>query len=76
MLTIERLNMRLPPGFEHRAADIAHELASQLSGLGITKAQYINRLALPPITVHAQATNQQIAHSMAAAIQSGIGGNT
>ena len=74
MVQIDRLNIRLPKGFEHRAGDIAHELATQLSGLATKKRQLIDRLVVPVIAIDKQATNSQIVHSMTRAIQSGIEG--
>lgn len=75
MLQIDRLAIHLPKTLEHRASDIAHELAGNLSGLTLAKGQTIHRLAVPAISINPHATNQEIARSMATAIQTGIEGN-
>lgn len=75
MLRIDRLSIHLPKALEHRANDIAHELAGNLSGMTLAKGQTIDRLMLPAISIHPQATNIEIARSMATAIHAGIRGN-
>ena len=75
MLQIDRLSIHLPKALQHRANDIVHELAGCLSGLPLHKSLRIERLAVPAISIHSQAGNQEIARSMATAIHAGIGGN-
>ncbi len=75
MLRIEKLSMQLPGAFEHRAADIAHLLAANLSGMSLPANKNIDKLIVPAITVNRQATNAEVAGVIANAILAGIGGN-
>ena len=75
MLQIDRLSIHLPKTLQHRANDIARELAGCLSGMPLRKSLRIERLAVPAVSIHPQASNQEIARSMASAIHTGIGGS-
>lgn len=74
MLRVDRLSIHLPEGFEHRASDIAHELAGHLAAMGPAGGQSMDRLVVPALTVRPQATNREIAGLMAKAIHAGLGG--
>jgi hypothetical protein len=75
VLQIDRLSIHLPKSLQHRANDIAHEMAGCLSRLPLRKSLRIERLAVPAVSIHPQASNQEIARSVATAIHAGIGGN-
>jgi hypothetical protein len=75
VLQIDRLSIHLPKTLQHRANDIARELAGCLSGLPLQKPLRIERLAVPAVSIHPQASNQEIARSMATAIHARIGGS-
>jgi len=77
MLTIDRLRLSLPAGFEPRAGRIAslvaHELAGRLpSGAGEV---HLDRLALPAVKVGRGASDRQVAGAVAKAIAAGLNPN-
>ena len=74
MLKIDRLTIQLPKGFEHRASDIAHQLGDSLSIIRLPEQESIDRLVMPVLTINPQATNREIANSVAMAIEDGMGG--
>ena len=69
-ITINNLNLRLPPGFERRAASIARNIARELSRqpIALSGDYGCEQLNLPPLTVAHGETNSRIARRIASAI--------
>ena len=70
MLKIERLRMQLPAGYEHRATSISQRVGESLAEVQFTANQSIENLSIGPVRVSPQATDQEIAHSVAQQIVS------
>lgn len=76
MLDIERMRMQLPAGFEHRAAAIARLVGEAMAEIHIYSNRSLERLSISPIQVSPNATDQEIAHSVAERIASTLGRET
>ena len=76
MLHIERMRMHLPSGFEHRASEIARLVAETLAEIQLTENRTLDRLSISPVQVSQNATDQEIAHSVAERIAATLGGET
>ena len=74
MLNIERLRMQLPPGFEHRASTIARLVGESMAEIQLSENRTLDRLSISPVQVSPNATDQEIAHSIAERITSTLGG--
>ena len=72
-LSIDRLNLQLPPGFEARGEAIARLIGDELSQLPLSGVRQLAHLSLPPQHVHAQASDRQIAGQIARAIHGQLG---
>ena len=71
-LTIDRLSLRLPPGFEHRAETIARGVGDELVRLPWSGDCHLDHLQIAPQTVRPEQSNHQIAAQIARAIHSRI----
>lgn len=71
-LTIARMHLQLPPGFEHRADGIARRLGEELARLQWPGSVTLPRLSLSPQTIHPAWSDQQIARQLAVAVQGQI----
>ncbi len=60
-LTISRLRLRLPAGYEARAGDIARAIADAACGIPVSDTRRIDNLALAPIPVGGGASDRDIA---------------
>ena len=60
MIEIERLELRLPPGYEPRAAGIARELAAALAPLAALGPVSVERLDVAPLRVGPGASDRDI----------------
>ncbi len=76
MLRIERMRMQLPTGFEHRASTIARLVGESMAEIHPTENRTLDRLSISPVQVSPNATDQEIAHSVAERIASTLGGGT
>lgn len=72
-LFINRLNLRLPSGFEKRADAIARETSRQLSKLPMEQSMQLDRLNIPRLQIHGGETNRVIARRIAQSIHAQIG---
>lgn len=73
MITIDRLSLSLPSGFETRAANIAHELANALATLEPSSSLALRELRVPAVRVVVSASDAAIARDIAAAIGRTLG---
>ena len=73
-LRIDQLNLQLPDGFEHRAAAIAQDIASELARLPISASLQVDSLSIEPQQIHAHYSDQQIASQIAQAIHGQLQG--
>ena len=71
-LTVDRLSLRLPPGFEHRADTIARRVGDELAQLQWAGGYDLDHLHLAPQTVRPEQSDRQIAAQIARAIHSQI----
>lgn len=76
MLTIDRLRMQLPAIFQGREGEITRLVAEELAAVSLTIDLRIQQLALPPVEVHPQATDRDVARVVAWAIHTGIRNRT
>ena len=76
MLRIERMRMLLPKGFEHRASTIARLVGESIAELHPAKNLSLDRLSIGPVQIWPNATDQEIAHSIAERISAELGAET
>jgi hypothetical protein len=76
MLHIERIRMQLPEGFEHRASTIARLVGESMAEIHPSENRTLDRLSISPVKVSPNATDQEIAHSVAERIASMLGRGT
>lgn len=76
MLTVDRLRLQLPPSFRDRAGEIARLVAEELAIVAMAADLQLERLALPPVEVHHQASDQEVARVVAASVHAGIRNET
>jgi hypothetical protein len=69
-LTVDRLSLHLPPGFEHRADTIARRVGDELARLPWSGDYERDHLHLAPQTVRPEQSDRQIAAQIARAIHS------
>jgi hypothetical protein len=69
MIDIERLTLRLPPGYEPRAAAIARELAAALAPLDALAPVALERLDLAPLRAAPGASDRAIGVALAREVQ-------
>ena len=74
MLSVERLHLQLPAGFEHRAEGIARLVGEKLATVPIKTSVTLDRLSLKPVRIGENATNQQIAQNIVKSIATTIRG--
>ena len=74
MLTIGRLRLSLPAGFEARAGRIASLVGDELAArLPLAAGDVrLDRLTLPPVNVAPGASDRQVAGAVATAIAAGL----
>jgi hypothetical protein len=73
MLTIDRMRLNLPEGFDHRGKHIGRLVAHKLAGMSLKTSLHIKRLVVPPVQVHPAFTDEQVAHRVAMSIHSQLG---
>ncbi len=76
MLHIERMRMQLPAGFEHRASAIARLVGESMAEIHLSENRTLDRLSISPVQVLPNATDQEIAQSVAERIALTLGGET
>ena len=76
MLHIERMRMQLPAGFEHRASAIARMVGESMSEIHLAENRKLDRLSIGRVRVLPNATDQEVAHSVAERIASTLGRET
>lgn len=74
MLTIDRLKLSLPSGFEKRADGIARLVASELAAFPVTRDAHVAHLSVPAVQIAPHATDRHIASAIAGGIRSRLGG--
>jgi len=72
MLSIQRLRMRLPQGFAHRAGSISRHLGDVLGEAGHVGEKDIAQLSLEAVNIHPHSSDRQIAESIARQIMASI----
>lgn len=73
MWSIESLHLDLPPGFEHRAAEIAARLTRELESFAVPGDVRLETLRLPPLEIHPAASDWEIAWRIAKAVSAAVG---
>lgn len=68
MITIERLKLTLPAGFEGRADAVARRVAEELAALPIGGSRRLERLEVPTLEIGAGLGDREIARRIAGAI--------
>ena len=68
MLTIDKLRLTLPSGFEPRAGRIARLVADELAALPLNESASMERLQLPALNVAHGASDRHVAGAIASAI--------
>jgi len=71
-LFINKLNLKLPSGFEGRSNAIGRETVRQLSNLSVAQSKQLATLNVPKIKLHGGEANGVIARRIAQAIQKQI----
>ena len=65
MIRIERLRLRLPPGYQHRATSIAHKLGEFLAKESVSQDVSLETLSLAPQNLSGQHSDEEIAQKIA-----------
>ena len=68
MLRIERLTLRLPPGYEERAGSIARMIGENLAGIDFAKGGTLRNLVIAPVSITADSSDAEIARTVASGI--------
>ena len=74
MIRIERLRMRLPPGYQHRATAIARLVADQLARRSVTRDLSLDAVSIAPQRVNPNTPDAEIARLIVDQIVSRYGG--
>ncbi|HEV8579149.1 MAG TPA: hypothetical protein VGX68_08700 [Thermoanaerobaculia bacterium] len=73
MLTIDRLRLSLPAGYEGRARRIAALVGDELARLPLAGSDVrLDRLTLPAVNVAPGASDRQVAGAVAGAVAAGL----
>jgi hypothetical protein len=75
MLSIERLRLQLPSGFEHRAANITRLLGDNLAESNFSDNIRLDRLSIESVKIDVHATDQEIAQNITKKITAKIRGS-
>jgi hypothetical protein len=73
MIHIERIRMQLPQGFEHRASSIARLVGESMASIHPTENRSLDNLSIGPVRVSRNATDQEIAGTVAERIAVTLG---
>ena len=73
MIRIDRLRLRLPPGYEHRAASIASLVGESLSRYRVSGALDLKSLSVGPLRMTPNATDRDVADQVARGIATSVG---
>lgn len=65
MIKLERIRMRLPSGFEHRARSITQRVCEVLSMQSVSQDVSIDAVSITPLHVHANTSDDEIAQLIA-----------
>lgn len=65
MIQIERIRMRLPAGFEHRAATIARRVCEMLDRHSVSQDVSVDAVSIAPQRIHANTSDDEIAQMIA-----------
>lgn len=76
MLTVDRLRLQLPPAFRDRAGEIARLVAEELATVPMASDLHLDRLVVPPVEIHPQATDRDVARAVAQSVHTGIRNET
>ena len=68
MITIDRLTLRLPAGYENRARRIAPLIAHELAAVDVDTNRAIDRIRVSGLEIPPAATDRQAAAAIAGAI--------
>ena len=74
MTHIDRIRMRLPAGFEHRAATIARRVCEVLAGQSVSKDVAMDNVSITLRQVRANTSDDEIAQMIVNRIVAGYGG--
>lgn len=69
MITIDRLKLTLPPGFEARADALARRIAEELAALPADGPLSRKRLTVPPLALEPGLSDREMARRVAGAIR-------
>lgn len=76
MIQIERLRMRLPQGFEHRATAIARLVGEGLAARHLVRDQVLEAISVAPPRIPLNTSDSEIASRIVAEIVTVIEGRT
>lgn len=68
MLSIERMILKLPAGYETRAGAIARLVAHELAKTPVSESRSLGRVAVPEVQTRPGESDRQLAARIAAAI--------
>ena len=74
MTQIDRIRLRLPAGFEHRAVTIARRLGEELARQSVSLDVAMDNVNITLQQVHANTSDDEIAQMIANQIVAGYGG--
>ncbi len=72
MLKIDRLSLRLPPGFEHRADRLVDLVVRHLAETPVVESRTVGRITASPVSVDPSDTDRDIARDIAREIRRGM----
>ncbi len=65
MIQIERIRLRLPAGFEHRAGSIARRVCEVLARQSVSQDVSIDTVSIAPQRIHPITSDEEIAQMIA-----------
>ena len=74
MIQIERIRMRLPSGFEHRASSIARRVCDVLAKQPVSRDVSIDSVSIAPQRINANTSDDEIAQLIAKQIMTSYEG--
>ena len=68
MIRVERLRLKLPSGYQHRAVNIARKLGDMLAMEPVSKDVTLDSLSLTPLQLTGRHSDEEIAQKIAGQI--------
>lgn len=74
MFSVKHMRMRMPPGFEHRAGNIARLVGQALAPVAAEHPVVMDRLDIGPLQIASHSSDEEIATHIAESLRSRLEG--